>query len=104
MGDSAFVHGNLDKILLSCLYTFRNGCSDLIGFAETPADHTVLVTYDNDGGEAECATTLGYFCNAVDGYKAVFQFQIICRLDSVISLCHDSNLKFKTCVAGCIGQ
>ena len=47
-------------------------------------NNTILVTYNHNGCETECATTLCHFGNAVDSHETVFQFQIICGLNSVI--------------------
>ena len=89
MGNGAFVYGYLNEVFLGSFNALGDSCCNLVSFTEAPAYDTVLVTYDNDSGEGECATTLGYLSNAVDGYQTVFELDIVGRLYSVISFCND---------------
>lgn len=103
MGYGTLVHRHAYQILLSSLHALGDSGCHLVGLAQAPADHTVLVTHYDDGGKAERTATLGHFSNTVDGYQAVFQLQIICRFYSIVLCCH-VLLEFKTGLASCIGQ
>ena len=88
VGNGAFVDGYADKILLSGLNALGDGGLHFVCFAETPAYDAVFVAYHYDGGEGEGASALGHLGDAVDGYEAVFEFEVAGRLDSIVSFCH----------------
>ncbi len=88
MGNGSLVDRHLDEILLGSLHAFRDGGSNLVGLAQSPADHTVTVADNDDSGEAEGTSTLRHLGDAVDGYQAILQFQIVCSFD-FIDFCHD---------------
>lgn len=73
VGYGTLVHRHAYQILLSSLHALGDSGCHLVGLAQAPADHTVLVTHYDDGGKAERTATLGHFSNTVDGYQAVFQ-------------------------------
>ncbi len=85
MGNSTFEHGNLYEILLCSLHTFCNGCGNLTGFAKTITYHTLSITYNNDCGESESATTLGHLNNSIDSNQSILQFFCV----YVYSVCHN---------------
>ena len=78
-----------DEVFLCSFHTLGDGCSYFIGFAEAPANNSVFIAYDNDGGESECAATLGHLGNTVDSHKAVFELEVVGRLYFIVSFCHD---------------
>ena len=103
VGDCAFVHRHADKVLLGSLNAFGDSGLNFVGLAKAPAYHAVLVTYNDDGSESECAAALGYLGNAVDGHKAVLEFKVAGRFYSIVSLCH-SILEFEAGAASGISE
>ena len=89
VGDSPFMHGNLDQVLFCSLNPLCNGGGNLISLSETPANNAVLVTYNDNRGKCEGAATLCHFCDTVDGDQAVFQLDIVCGFYSIILIYHD---------------
>jgi len=81
--------GTLIRFFLAALHTLGYGCGNLIGLAQSPADYSVAVADYDDRSETERTSTLGDFRHSVDGYKAVLEFEIICRFYLIV-LCHDS--------------
>ncbi len=71
MGDSTLQNGDLDQILLSCLYALSDGGGNFASLAQAVTDDTLAVTYHNDCGESERAATLGYFDNTIDSNESI---------------------------------
>ncbi len=71
------------RFFLAASTPFRDGGSNLVGLAQSPADHTVTVADNDDSGEAEGTSTLRHLGDAVDGYQAILQFQIVCSFDFI---------------------
>ncbi len=68
VGDGAFVYGYADEVFLGCFYALGDSGLYLVGLTQAPAYDAVFVTDNDDGGEGEGTTTLGYFGDAVDGH------------------------------------
>ena len=99
--NGAFVNRYADKILLGCLYALGDSGLHFVGFAQAPAYHAVFVTDNDNGCEGERTATLGHFGNAVDGHKAVLEFEIACRFYSIVSFSHSLS-EFEAGAAGSI--
>ena len=91
VGNGTFVYGNLDEVFLGGFDTLLDSCLDFVGFAEAPANDTIVVTNHHDGGESESTATLGYLGDTVDGNQTILQFDVVGALYSVVSFCHSDN-------------
>ena len=96
--NSTLVNRHFDKILLSSLYALSDGCGNFVSLTKAKTDDAVIVTYNDNCSECECTTTLSHLSGAVDCNKAILQFNIVSRFNSVIFIYHDF-LKFKSAFA-----
>ena len=76
MGNRTVDNGDLHQVLLCVLYALGDGRLNLRSLAQAVAHDTVLVTYDDNGRETECATSLGYLGNTLNAYESVLKLEV----------------------------
>ena len=86
--NSTFQNRHLCQILLSRFNTFSNSCGYFTCFTKTPTDDTFFITYNHNCRETKSSTTFGYFGYTINSNQTVFQFYIVCNLNSIIN-CHN---------------
>ena len=69
--DGALDAGDAEEVLLGLLDTLGDRGGNFLGLAVADADHTVAVTDDHEGGEAEATTTLHDLGDTVDRNDAL---------------------------------
>ena len=52
------------------------GALTVLDAAQAVAHDTVLITYDDNGRETECATSLGYLGNTLNAYESVLKLEV----------------------------
>ena len=99
MRNRTLEHRNFYQIFLCCFNTFCNSSRNFTGFTKTVANNTVTITYNNDGSECECTTTLSNLSNTINSNQAVFKLGIVLYFNSIY---HNRILKFKSSITGSI--
>ena len=77
MWDSSLDDWNPNQILLGSLYTLGDGSRNFACFTKTIANNTVTITYNNDGCECKCTTTLSNLSNTINSNQAVLKLGIV---------------------------
>jgi hypothetical protein len=74
MRDRSVLQRDLQHALLGIFPTLADGIGDFARFAQAKADPALLVTHDDEGAEAETATTLHDLGRAVDENHLLGEF------------------------------
>ena len=89
MRNRTFQYRYFSQILLCSFNTFGNSGSYFAGFTKAPTDDTFFISYYHNSRETKSSTTFGYFGYTINSNQSVFQFYIVCNLNSIIKSCHN---------------
>ena len=87
--------GHSDEVFLGSFHTLGDSCLNFTSLAKSVTDDALTVTHNNDGGEGEGATTLGYLGHTIDSNESVLE--IVCIY--IYSVCCHNQLEFKTTIS-----
>lgn len=76
MGNRTVDNGDLHQVLLCVLHALGDGPTEPPKPCPGRSHDTILVTYDDNGRETECATSLGYLGNTLNAYESVLKLEV----------------------------
>ena len=76
------------QVFLCRFNTFGNSSGYFTSFTKAPTDDAFFVSYYHNSRETKSSTTFGYFGYTINSNQTVFQFYIVCNLNSIIN-CHN---------------